>query len=323
MANEPNTPRAYRDYSCEDIAELVGAYSIGATTPAESRAVEAMLPRCPDAAAELADYLAVADAMLHMLPADKAPPANLLDDLHLPDAAPQFNTHTHHNGHVDEPLLQHSQHLHTAPQAPQLVPMPAPAPRPIGLWVALAAMFVVVLGMGAMVFLLFQGMQEQRTQIADLLNTQQDLLTSIDDTIGQTNDVVTSLVDASEAAPMPLSPGNSETFALLRTDAAGEEARGRVIWNAEANVGSVWAAGLPTPPSGHSYEVWLVRGEGENLVEISLGRFTLDEDGQGSLLFQSPLPLAPTDIIGISTEPDDGGTEPTTPHLVIGQASEL
>ncbi|MEL6151185.1 MAG: hypothetical protein AAFR56_16290, partial [Chloroflexota bacterium] len=71
----------HADSACEDIIGLVGAYAIGATTPEETRAVEALLPDCPQAMAELAHYMAVSDAMLHVLPMDKEPPADLLHGL--------------------------------------------------------------------------------------------------------------------------------------------------------------------------------------------------------------------------------------------------
>ncbi|MEM6530005.1 MAG: hypothetical protein AAF653_17025, partial [Chloroflexota bacterium] len=89
--------------SCDDIIGLMGAYSIGATTPEETRAVEALLPYCPQAMAELADYMAVSDAMLHVLPMDKEPPADLLNGLNLTDPTALHHASAHSNGvHVEE-----------------------------------------------------------------------------------------------------------------------------------------------------------------------------------------------------------------------------
>ncbi|MBC7871955.1 MAG: anti-sigma factor [Chitinophagaceae bacterium] len=54
--------------NCEQLRELIPAYSIGATDPQETAFVESMLEYCPDAAAELTDYLVLADEFLYIVP---------------------------------------------------------------------------------------------------------------------------------------------------------------------------------------------------------------------------------------------------------------
>jgi anti-sigma-K factor RskA len=61
---------------CEQLRELIPAYSIGATDPDETLWVEANLPRCPEAAAELAAFLALAEEMHYLVPATRQPHAS-------------------------------------------------------------------------------------------------------------------------------------------------------------------------------------------------------------------------------------------------------
>jgi anti-sigma-K factor RskA len=62
--NNHEPPAKPDNYDCSDILALIPAYSIGATDADETRIVEAALHTCPEAVAELADYLALSDAML-------------------------------------------------------------------------------------------------------------------------------------------------------------------------------------------------------------------------------------------------------------------
>ncbi len=61
---------------CEQLQDLLPAYSLGVVDPDEKRWVETVLPRCPDAAAELASYHALGDALALAVP-QVAPPAHL------------------------------------------------------------------------------------------------------------------------------------------------------------------------------------------------------------------------------------------------------
>jgi anti-sigma factor RsiW len=56
---------------CDQLRELIPAYSIGATDADETLWVEQNLPRCPEAAAELAAFLALAEEMHYLVPATR------------------------------------------------------------------------------------------------------------------------------------------------------------------------------------------------------------------------------------------------------------
>lgn len=61
---------------CDELLALIPAYALGATTDEETRRVEALLPRCPDGAAELASYKALTEGLLEGV-APVAPPPQL------------------------------------------------------------------------------------------------------------------------------------------------------------------------------------------------------------------------------------------------------
>lgn len=74
MSGEPNRT------DCETLAELLPAYSVGATDPEETALVERLLPLCPEVAAELDDYAALVRAMHYTAPTAQ-PSAALHDKL--------------------------------------------------------------------------------------------------------------------------------------------------------------------------------------------------------------------------------------------------
>lgn len=58
---------------CERLADLIPAYSIGATDPDETAFVQANLSRCPEAAAQLAEFTTLADGLHYATPPAQAP----------------------------------------------------------------------------------------------------------------------------------------------------------------------------------------------------------------------------------------------------------
>ncbi|MEL6151714.1 MAG: anti-sigma factor, partial [Chloroflexota bacterium] len=218
-------------------------------------------------------------------PGDTAP-------LHSMHAMPPATAHT--NG---TPLPQHA---HT-PQ-PQVTVLPQPQERRTP-WLALAgiaAAFLLIIGMNVVWFSLYRGLQTQQTQITSLIEQQAQVIANMD--------------AVPPAAPIVVA-GNTHSISLQPNIPDAEFVNARIVYDAQSNIGSVWADNLPQPTAGHGYQVWLVRGE----EVVSLGTFSVTIGGEGSLLFRSPVPITPDDVLGISTEPVSGSQEPTTPHLVTGK----
>ena len=297
---------------CKQIMPLLGAYSIGATTPEETRAVEALLPTCPEAQAALAEHLAVGDALLYMLPTDKAPPPNLLDGLALPKRTPPA-MHQIEVGETHEHLqawkpAHHTNGVSLLPTAAPPAPAPAPAEpmRQARPWLAgagLAAVLAVVVGMNVVWYQLYTQAQAQQATLTALVAQQQSLMAQMEQTASATTTSSLVVVDG-EAAHLELTP-NTEL---------GQGANAQVVYDRASGLGSLTVNGLPPAPNGHRYQMWLVH----DTAEVSLGTFQVSE-GVGTLLFQSPVPINAADVFGISTEPTGGSPNPTTPHHLTGQ----
>ncbi len=94
MSTKRNTPfnsSSPNGVNCAQLRELIPAYSIGATDPQETALVESMLEYCPDAAAELTDYLVLADEFLYIVPPTRETHPPL--DVPMPKLPPVKPTH--------------------------------------------------------------------------------------------------------------------------------------------------------------------------------------------------------------------------------------
>lgn len=88
-----------------------------------------------------------------------------------------------------------------------------------------------------------------------------------------------------------------------------------LMWNAESKIGLLYAHGFPKLTVGKTYQLWLTRGE----TRQGVGTFTVDENGQGALLFSSETPIDEFTWARITDEPESGSPEPTGPIVVIGK----
>ncbi len=71
--NGQTPPKEHPQGTCDDVIALIPSYSLGTTDPAETRFVETMLEHCPEAAVELAEYMALTESMLYLVPDARAP----------------------------------------------------------------------------------------------------------------------------------------------------------------------------------------------------------------------------------------------------------
>ncbi len=267
---------------CEQLSALLPAYSVGATSPEENRFIEATLPFCPQAQAALADYRALTDSLLYLIPLKEAPPpvSALLQRI-AADEQQQL-------------AALPPQPLPAISPRPAAVPPPTPpaaahpARRTTALTALAAVLLLTLLGMN-----LFWMAQALRLQ-----GEQQQLLQSL---------------ATDSAAPLVINNDNHHRELVAVADTASS-AQATFVWNAADQVGALVVTGLAPLPGDQTYQLWLVR-EGHVL---SLGTFRVDASGAGVLVFQAAEPISSFQHIGISIEPLPGSPEPTTPHLVIG-----
>ncbi|MDQ5853811.1 MAG: anti-sigma factor [Chloroflexota bacterium] len=98
----------------------------------------------------------------------------------------------------------------------------------------------------------------------------------------------------------------------LEPTAAAPGAWGRVLISPSAPALVLYVKNLPPLPSGQVYQIWLMqRGQA-----LSLGTFTVDQDGRAWQLIQPPAPVMAPQRISITIEPVGGSAQPTGPEYL-------
>jgi anti-sigma-K factor RskA len=80
-----------------------------------------------------------------------------------------------------------------------------------------------------------------------------------------------------------------------------------VLWTPEVDLAMLYVTAFPALPKDQVYQLWLVYNGQRN----SAGTFTVDQRGNGVLVFLITQPLDQTEIIGITPEPVGGSPGPT------------
>jgi hypothetical protein len=105
---------------------------------------------------------------------------------------------------------------------------------------------------------------------------------------------------------------------VARIDLAGQpdapQASGRAYWSrARGMVFS--AAALPPPPSGRTYQVWVVTSAA---APISAGLIEPDSGGHVSAVFATPPDIPQPIAVAVTLEPAGGVPAPTGPKVLVG-----
>jgi hypothetical protein len=105
---------------------------------------------------------------------------------------------------------------------------------------------------------------------------------------------------------------------VARIDLAGQpdapQASGRAYWSrARGMVFS--AAALPPPPSGRTYQVWVVTSAP---APISAGLIEPDSGGRVSAVFATPPDIPQPLAVAVTLEPAGGVPAPTGPKVLVG-----
>jgi hypothetical protein len=85
-----------------------------------------------------------------------------------------------------------------------------------------------------------------------------------------------------------------------------------VLWNPDWRVGVLYAHEFPPLAPDMAYQLWLTK-DGQR---TSAGLFTVDETGNGSLVFRLPIGIDDLDSLGVTPEPAGGSPGPTAPPVV-------
>lgn len=269
-----------------NIEELVPAVGMGAADPEEAGAVLAGLATQPELAAELSEYAAMQRALLYSSPPLAPPPAL-------------------------EARLRAALTV-GAPATPELTPELAPVPVVKG-WRCLVRDFFgspLRLATGALIVVLLLANLFLLNQVGRLRMSQSDLRDEIarlnatqlalDDQLGLQAQAVAMLADATPQETVLASPDG----------ATPSEAS--VLWNPEWRVGVLYAHEFPPLAQDMVYQLWL----NQDGQRTSAGLFTVDDTGNGSLVFHLPVNLDELTSLGVTTEPAGGSPGPTSPAVV-------
>ena len=120
--------------------------------------------------------------------------------------------------------------------------------------------------------------------------------------------------------------GQENAFVLTSTDSlhwvrlanpeAQNDASAFMMWDGDSETGLLYARNFPALEPGHIYHLWLRRSGEER---VFAGVFSVDENGDGALLFSSPEPIVDFNWAGITSEsPDESPANPPAP-VVGGQ----
>ena len=97
-------------------------------------------------------------------------------------------------------------------------------------------------------------------------------------------------------------------------------ARGQLLWEPIGG-GTLVVSGLPQPPAGRTYQLWL--GSIDLGNRVSAGLLAVDSQGAGTLRVAPPRATWAPDIFGITMERQGGAREPSDDLVLVGELSKL
>jgi anti-sigma-K factor RskA len=103
------------------------------------------------------------------------------------------------------------------------------------------------------------------------------------------------------------------TVALVSTQSL-PGATGLLVITGSGRYGTLVVDGLPQLDSQHQYQLWLIMGG----TRTNGGLFTVDSDGYGAMVIESPLPLTNYLNFGVTVEPVGGSPGPTSQPILTG-----
>lgn len=206
---------------CDQLRDLLPAYSMNMTDSDESQLVEQLLPNCPEVADEWADYQHMAEAMLFSAPAMPAP-AHLADKL-FEATTPSAMTIPPATSLSLWERLRHLIFGHDSKRLPYLVPA-----------FALSAVILVIL----VGYLL--------VEVNDLNSRQDELSGEV-----ASRDEFLALMSDNEIFRFNISGTN---------DFAGTDTNGILLCNPEHTQARLQVENFEVLPDGRVYQIWLTDG---------------------------------------------------------------
>ncbi|MBX6341314.1 MAG: anti-sigma factor, partial [Thermomicrobiaceae bacterium] len=117
---------------------------------------------------------------------------------------------------------------------------------------------------------------------------------------------------ASAAGPAGASAGLDWYYLTGTSLAAG--AHGILCRQDDGDLAWLIVEGLPAPPPGRVYQLWLIRQDGR----LSGGTFTVDARGRAFMTIWLPAGTSPFQALGVTDEPPGGSPQPTGRRYLAG-----
>jgi len=157
-----------------------------------------------------------------------------------------------------------------------------------------------VAAMTAAVFALFLGWNSTRMQ----------------DQVSKKDSEINVLTQNQQTIAQFVSSPNGFVTSLENTGVASG-AQGGVILNPTRNAALLVVEGLPKPPTGHSYVVWMVRGNDH----VNAGVLPVDNQGRGTLYITMRDALASFDGILVTEETGTQVSNPSGTHMLAAHVN--
>ena len=100
------------------------------------------------------------------------------------------------------------------------------------------------------------------------------------------------------------------------TSYSSAEPMARMFWDQKQQMFIMYAANLKQPPTGKTYQVWLMTRGGT--APISAGTFTPDSAGSATMTVRSPMPAGALRRVAVTEEDAGGVAAPTGPVMFSG-----
>ncbi len=139
-------------------------------------------------------------------------------------------------------------------------------------------------------------------------------LVRVNDLTRQQNELVATITGAQNNA-FVLTQTNDLRWVRLPPSEQNADASAFLMWNAESEIGLLYAHGFPKLEVGKIYQLWLTRGT----EAVSAGTLQLDDKGQGALLFHISEPIDKYTWARITAEPNIGSNTPSGTIVVVGK----
>lgn len=254
----------------------LGAYALDSVTPDERAAIEAHLATCASCREELRAMSMTTAAMAGSVPSTPMDRAR--------------------SAAVKRRLLARVEADKSGVTPIRSAAIPA-RPSPLPWWIAAAASIAFIVAMYQRV-----EVSREREQIRTALAAESLRVAALQDTLATRERTMLAMA-GSDVKVVELVANNRRPSA-------------RMFWAQSTNTWTMFAHNMPAPPSGRTYQLWLITRDGQR---ISAGTFAPNPSGDAVVSAQYAMAPDSLSAIAVTEEPAGGMPQPTGGIVIAGQ----